>query len=255
MRLPDFIIGGAPRCATTWLWHLAEGHPRLAMAKPLRPEPKFFIDDRLYARGPAYYAATWFDALPADRLAGEKSTNYLEVGAAAARIRATVPGIKLIFALRDPVERAWSNWRWSRQNGFEHRSFAQALAEEREHSAAAEPPPYHPRPHAYFSRGLYADLLKPYFHMFAREQLLVVFFEDIARAPEAAAVAVQRFLGVEERPSDARTLAPVNASLPVRGEPEISPALRRNLIVGYREANERLARLLDLGSLPWPCEG
>jgi hypothetical protein len=222
------------------------------MAKPMRPEPKFLIDDRLYARGPAYYAATWFDALPVGRLIGEKSANYLEASVAAPRIQATVPSVKLIFALRDPVERAWSNWRWSRQNGLEQCGFAQALELEFERERTLAPAPYQPRPHAYFSRGLYADLLEPFLSGFARDQLLVLFFEDIARTPAEVAAAVHRFLGVEERPADASMLAAVNASMAVSGEPDIAAAVRHDLITAYREANARLARLLGLESLPWP---
>ena len=55
LRLPDFIIAGAPRCATTWLSTLADLHPSLAMAKPVRPEPKFFLVDELYGNGIAAY--------------------------------------------------------------------------------------------------------------------------------------------------------------------------------------------------------
>ena len=51
MRLPDFIIGGAPRSGTTWLYWLLDRHPAVHMARPLAPEPKFFLVDALYAKG------------------------------------------------------------------------------------------------------------------------------------------------------------------------------------------------------------
>src|SRR5208283_527610 len=85
-RLPDFIIAGAPRSGTTWLYVLARRHPQLAMAEPMVPEPKFFLVDELWRRGLAYYSANWFDPLPAGRVLGEKSTNYLESAEAAERI-------------------------------------------------------------------------------------------------------------------------------------------------------------------------
>ena len=47
-RLPDFIIGGAPRSGTTWLTAALDRHPDIWVAKPLRPEPKFFLVDELY---------------------------------------------------------------------------------------------------------------------------------------------------------------------------------------------------------------
>src|ERR1700688_1203151 len=99
LRLPAFIIGGAPRCATTWLYVLADRHPEIAMAKPMRPEPKFFLVDELYRQGIAYYATRWFADLRDARLLGEKSANYLENPVAAERIHAALPQVKLIFLL------------------------------------------------------------------------------------------------------------------------------------------------------------
>ena len=60
MRLPDFIIGGAPRSGTSWLYQVLDMHPEIHMAKPIKPEPKFFLIDKLYEKGIEYYAKTWF---------------------------------------------------------------------------------------------------------------------------------------------------------------------------------------------------
>src|SRR5438270_315540 len=100
-RLPDFIIAGAPRSATTWLYVLADKHPEIAMAKPMRPEPKFFLVDSLYQRGLDHYGANWFDGLQKNRILGEKSAKYLESPLVAQRIYQTLPQVKLIDALRD----------------------------------------------------------------------------------------------------------------------------------------------------------
>ena len=86
MRLPDFIIAGAPRSGTTWLYSLLERHPDVYVAKPVTPEPKFFLVDSLYERGLEFYSKTWFAPAPSGAMAGEKSTNYLESAPAAERI-------------------------------------------------------------------------------------------------------------------------------------------------------------------------
>jgi len=155
-HLPDFIIAGAPRSGTTWLYFLAQRHPQLAMAQPGVPEPKFFLVDELWRRGVDYYSTKWFDSLPGGRVLGEKSTNYLESTEVAERIYRALPRVKLIFLLRNPVDRAYSNYLWSRQNGLETETFERALAleEQRERDLAANL--RYARPHAYFSRGLYA---------------------------------------------------------------------------------------------------
>lgn len=241
LRLPHFIIAGAPRSATTWLYALADRHPAIAMAKPVVPEPKFFLVDELYEHGLGLYAATWFAALPEGRLLGEKSTNYLESARAAERIARDLPAVRLIFLLRDPVDRAWSNYRWSRQNGLETEGFAIALEREVEREGTLDPTFRYARPHAYFSRGLYADLLAAYFAHFPRTQLLVARQEDAARDPGAFAARFHAFLGVEPRPQDAAGLGAVNAAADAR---PLDPALRRLLEARYAEPNRRLAALL-----------
>ena len=199
---PTFIIAGAPRSGTTWLYELLDRHPEIYMAKPVRPEPKFFLVDELYARGIQHYFETWFQGADAYAAAGEKSTNYLESAAAAERIHRDLPSVKLIFILREPAHRAYSNWLWSRMNGMEAEDFDAALAKEDERGRTLPEKLRYARPHAYFSRGLYAAMLRPYFDRFPREQILCVKFDAIIDTPGALAETVHRFVGVTPRASD-----------------------------------------------------
>ncbi len=209
MRTPDFIIGGAPRSGTTWLCHLLARHPEIGLARPIAPEPKFFIVDDLYRRGVAHYAERWFDRLTA-RVVGEKSTNYLESAEAAGRIAQTLPRVRLIFVLRDPVERAFSNYRWSRAHGHERLDFIDAIAAEP--GRATPDGMRYARPFAYAARGMYAALLRPYLAGIGRDRILLIRFDDIAGAANNVASAVHGFLGVAARPGDADGLAPVNGA-------------------------------------------
>lgn len=247
-RLPDFIIAGAPRCATTWLYELAERHPAIAMAKPLRPEPKFFLVDELYDRGSAYYSSRWFTGLPETCIIGEKTTNYLENPAVAQRIHAMLPTVKLVFMLRNPVDRAWSNYRWSRQNGMETEAFGTALDLEAARERALAPTLRYARPHAYFSRGLYADLLTPYLRLFGRSQILILRQEDGRDAPQALAVKFHEFLGVEPRPEDAAEIGMINAATETS---RLDEALRTRLTRLYDEPNRRLADLVGPDFAIW----
>lgn len=242
MRLPDFIIGGAPRSGTTWLYELLDRHPDVAMAKPVKPEPKFFLVDHLYARGLPFYADTWFGAAGTDQVAGEKSTDYLESAVAAERIARDLPGVRLIFILREPADRAYSNYLWSRMNGIETESLQTALALEDERERTLPERWKFARPFSYFSRGLYADLLQPYFDRFPREQISVVKFEDIMTEPADLARRTHRFLGIPERPSDADGLGVVNPS--VKDGLAFDPATRQALLERFAEPNRRLAAML-----------
>src|SRR5437773_35555 len=211
MKLPDFIIGGAPRSGTTWLYYLLDRHPQVYMAKPVTPEPKFFLVDHLYEKGLPFYS-TWFaDAAPG-RLAGEKSTDYLESAPAAERIARDLPDVKLVFILREPVDRAYSNYLWTRMNGLETEDFPAALRLEDQRERELPERLTFARPFSYFSRGLYADLLTPYVERFPRHQIAVPRFDDILAKPAALAERLQRFLGVPARPDDAHDLGVINPS-------------------------------------------
>lgn len=242
MRLPDFIVGGAPRAGTTWVYELLDRHPGVYMAKPLKPEPKFFLVDDLYRKGLRHYSDTWFAAADPALIAGEKSTDYLESAAAAERIARDLPKVKLVFILREPADRAFSNYLWTRMNGLETESFETALRMEDERERNLPERLKFARPYSYFSRGLYADLLQPYVERFPREQLLVLRFEDIASRPEAVARQLHRYLGVEERPHDAAGLGVINAS-DKRGE-TMDERVRRELQARYDVPNARLAAML-----------
>ena len=248
LRRPDFIIGGAPRSGTTWLYELLDKHPEVYMAKPVKPEPKFFQVDEVYKRGLEHYLRTWFSGAGAAKAAGEKSTNYLECPAAAERIRQDLPDVKLVFILREPAGRAFSNYLWSKMNGMEERPFAEALALEAERERDTPHKLRYARPHAYFSRGLYAELLGPYFSAFPRDRILCLRYEDIAGCPEDLAARLHGFLGVAWRPQDAKAVGVIN---PSKKADRLTPELRRQLQERYKEPNRRLARLLGPGFRLW----
>lgn len=237
---PEFIIGGAPRSGTTWLYRVLERHPSVYMAKPVQPEPKFFLVDERFELGIDHYLRTWFAEVPEQASAGEKSTNYLESATAAERIYRYLPWVKLIFVLREPADRALSNWRWSRMNGLEDLPFEDALRREAEREASYPPELRYSRPNSYYSRGLYRSLLEPYFNLFPRDQILCLRYEDIGADPDDLAVRVHDFVGVRSRPRDASLVDPVNASDPAQPNHETMDRLRERYVKPNHELEELL---------------
>lgn len=155
---PDFLICGASRSGTTLLWHLLNRHPDLHVAGPVAPEPKFFARERVWAQGFAWYCQEFFPARSYLRL-GEKSTAYMDTPRAAPRIAHDLPAVRLIFLLREPGLRAWSNWKLSRRGGLETLDFATALAEEEHRTAALTGEMAEIRPFSYLARSRYAEAL------------------------------------------------------------------------------------------------
>ena len=105
------------------------------------------------------------------------------------------------------------------------------------------------RPFSYFSRGVYADLLEPYFNRFMEHQLLIARYEDIVDRPREVAEAVQAFIGVTPRPSDVDGLGIVNPSR--RDSSGLAEDVRRELERRYDEPNRRLAMLLGSSFPMW----
>jgi Sulfotransferase domain len=249
VRLPDFIIGGAPRAGTTWLYELLDRHPDVHMAKPLKPEPKFFLRDDEYEKGLEYYSTRWFGNAPSSKVAGEKSTDYLESASAAERMARAVPHVKLIFLLREPVSRAYSNYLWSKMNGLETEDFATALRLEAQRERDLPDRLKFTRPFSYFSRGVYADLLEPYFNRFMEHQLFIARYEDVVDRPHSLAEAVHTFIGVTPRPSDVEGLGIINPSR--RDSNGLAEDVRHELERRYDEPNRRLAILLGSSFPMW----
>jgi hypothetical protein len=128
-------------------------------------------------------------------------------------------------------------------NGMESETFEQALALEESRERNLAPERRFSRPHAYFSRGLYADLLQPWFERFPRQNILCLRCEDLALQPRRLAESLHRFLGVPLRPNDADGLGVIN---PADREGAQQPAAETLglLRARYAEPNRRLARLV-----------
>jgi hypothetical protein len=245
-QLPDFIIAGAARSGTTWLSHLLNKHPDIGMAKPFKPEPKFFLVDSLYNQGISYYSETWFSNRSNLKL-GEKSTNYMEDPRVAARIYKHIPTVQLIFILRNPIERAWSNYHWSVMNGIEKESFDYAIKHENEREIPDQL--RYAKPFSYIARGYYADLLIPFFKLFNREKILILKFEEIIKNPYELASKIHRFIGVDERPDDANELGVINTS--EKNEESIPHKCRKYLQEIFKNPNIQLSQLVGSDFTKW----
>jgi hypothetical protein len=206
VALPDFLLVGAPKAGTTALHVALARHPQLYLS-PVK-EPKFFLTDggpptgpggpgdvqtfREYVWRQADYEAL-FDSAPAGTLKGESTTLYLRDPAAHARIAATVPDARLVAVIRDPVDRAHSNWTHLRSAGLEPEADFLRACELEESRAAQGWGPFW----RYVDLGRYGAQLEHLFSVFPREQVHVVLYRDLRREPLSTVDRICAFLGVD----------------------------------------------------------
>lgn len=196
---PDhFFIVGAQRCGTTYLCHLLDEHPAIEMARPFRPEPKHFLRDVSVAHGPSHYESSFFGKKPGALLRGEKSTSYMESPSAAKRISDWFPLARIVFVLRNPIERAISHYWFSVKNGLETLTMAEAFRREEERRHSFDPGQVSVSPFAYLSRGLYTNAIAMYEDFFPRENIAVLIYEEMV-ATIAPVQQLYSFLGVDPR--------------------------------------------------------
>ena len=255
--LPDFLIIGAQKAATTALYAYLRWHP--GITGPSFKEVSFF--DRHYVRGETWYRAhlparprLWaIEQRHGQRpLVGEASPSYLFHPQAATRVADLMPNAKLIALLRNPVDRAFSHYQHEVALGREPLSFEQALDAEEgrmhgELERMAQDPAYFSHPwwnYTYTSRGRYAQQLERWLAKFDTEQVLVLISEELLQEPAESYTRTLDFLGV--RPYELSAFPRIFA----REYAEMSPATRKRLEREFEEPNRRLAELLDR-DVPW----
>jgi hypothetical protein len=216
VRRPTFLVLGAGKCGTTSLHYLLGQHPDVFTTP--EKEPPFF--DAEYERGLEYYWTRYFSAWKGESAAGESRPAKLYLPFVPHRIRAALPGAKLIVILRNPVDRLFSHWAHRYRESKERLPLAEALAAEDRQGDAVERLMAADGPAFWRSRltpdqrstwlrtyrpiGRYAEQLLRYFALFPGERIRVVRFEAFRDDPVGVVRELWRFLGVDnpEAPLD-----------------------------------------------------
>jgi hypothetical protein len=206
VSLPDFLIAGVPKAGTTALHTALQQHPDLFLSRI--KEPKFFLTDgpppggggpgdaetyRQHVWRRADYEALFAEA-PPGTLTGESTPFYLYDLAAQRRIRAAIPRARLIVTLRDPVERAHSNWTHLWSAGLEPiGGLVRACEAEPRRIAGGWGHFWH-----YVGLGRYGEQLDHLFGLFPREQVLIFRYRDLVDRPAETLDRICAFLGVRQ---------------------------------------------------------
>ncbi len=203
-KFPDFLVLGAMKAGTTALWTTLRSHPSIFMSAV--KEPSFFA----YCNTPPAFncpgskdvlsSIIWdemeyhklFASCPATHKAGEASPVYLDSPDAPATAFERIPNAKLIVMLRDPVERAFSNWIYYRQKGIEDCSdFEKALSQEEKRLKAGWRSGW-----GYQRKGFYGEQLDRWLSVYPKTSLLILFYEDWLKDPHLIVDKICRHLDI-----------------------------------------------------------
>jgi hypothetical protein len=271
-RLPHFFIAGAPKAGTTALHAALATHPGLYLS-PVK-EPKYYLTggrrpERRHQRGPgdAHSAREWiwqrerylglFSGAPAGALRGESTPFYLYDRAAHGRIAADVPAARVVVVVRDPVDRAVSNWVHLRADGLEPEpDFLTAVRAEQRRIAEGWAPFWH-----YRGLGRYGEQLRDLYRALPREQVLLLRYRQLVDTPRETLDRVCAFLGAE--PGLAHAVPPENVKPYVPDGPAhrvLSRAVRAGAALGafappqvWRQAGRPLIAALHARRAPRPA--
>ena len=182
--LPTFIVIGAMKCGTTSLYHYLDLHPEISMSS--EKEPEFFIKNCNYKKGIDWYESLFKNAKTSAKAYGECSTAYTKLQwypETPQLMHSVLPDIKLIYLLRDPVERIISH-------------YIQDYAERRKEGAIYDHLK-NLKKNKYILISSYYFQLQHYLHYYSKKKILVVCSEDLKLDPFSVLREIFHFLEVD----------------------------------------------------------
>jgi hypothetical protein len=181
-RLPDFIVVGAGRTATTWIHRVLGPHVGL----PRRTKETNFFSTN-YSLGLDWYLAH-FRGYSEELMIGEVSPTYFDYEEAPTRIAHVIPRCKIICSLRDPVQRLYSHYRLLKSEGWISRQTFEQAVEQHEKWAG--------RSGNMIGTNRYAFHLQRWFEVFGRGNVLVTFYDDLEANPQGHIDQLTSFIAI-----------------------------------------------------------
>lgn len=251
-RLPTFLIIGAAKAGTTSLYHYLNAHPAVYMS-PVKEPHYFSYQGNVPATEDSAEAtrllppetsqlqtledyATLFRRARAKHTAlGEASTGYLCGSSTPAIVGEQLPDVKLIAILRNPAERAWSEFRMMRRFGEEPESSLLTIIRQRPATR-------------YLELGRYCEALQRWYTAFPQEQIQVHLFEDFVSKTGKVVEDALRFIGVNP---DYQLDLGTQHNTGEKNDPELDAETRQALVDYFREDILCLEKLIERDLSHW----
>lgn len=233
-RKPDFICLGTQKAGTTTLHDILKNHSQIYL--PNIKEASFFTKDEDYNKGVSWWLDNYFKNQKPGQKIGVFSPDYLYFEEVPGRIKEAYKGeqLKFIIILRDPIERAFSQYLMSVKRGLEDRPFEEAIELEEERLKSTK---YVERANfSYIARGRYLEQIQRYLAFIDQKDILFLSFEDEIKVNiDQTIEKIEQFVGVPIEPLN--TSIKSNVAVEIRSK-KIHNLLRRELRV------KKLARKL-----------
>jgi len=194
MLLPNFLCVGAQKVGTTTLHEILVQHPDIYF--PEIKETHFFDIEERYKKGVEWWIKEYFYEYKGEKIVREVTPMYMYHEKAPKRIFRTLgKNVKLVFILRNPVDRAYSHYLMSYGRGYETESFEKAIKLEGERLKIDE---FHRSHFSYIDRGYYAKQIKRYLNFFPRKNMFFIVFEtDFKKNRERTIKSLLEFLEID----------------------------------------------------------
>ena len=240
--LPDFLIIGAQKAGTSAFYELLSQHPSVIS----RPGEIHFFDVQ-YELGPRWYRAQFPTWRKSGMIVGDKSPYYLYHPLAPVRAHSLIPKAKVIALLRNPIDRAYSQYWMNLRKNQEELPFSDAVKVEKERLAGLEDailatgitnPFSSHRLHSYLARGCYLEQIKRWQTYYPPDQMKILLYEDLRDNPEAVMREILPFLGLPEYDRFDYQVGKTNSY------PPMDRTVRSELEAYFRSHNEQLELFL-----------
>ncbi|MEL6606249.1 MAG: sulfotransferase [Cyanobacteria bacterium J06614_10] len=187
MNIPsiDYLVIGSPKCATTTMCKLLEQHPEVYMSQP--KEPRFFCPAVPEEKQSWEWYSSLFEGVTSEKVIGEGTVNYTASDYRSLvdpqLIHSYYPGIKLIYMVRDPIERIESHWLSHAIMGWPQKVSDFDIAVRTSS--------------VYINTSRYWSHFNRFRRFFDDSQFHIIFFEDFVKSPETSMAVLFEFLGVD----------------------------------------------------------
>jgi len=198
-NIPDFLVIGSQKCATSWLYDCLSEHPQICMPRHKREIE--YIGGQLYKEKGIDWYLSLLNHCNGEKMKGDVSVEYIVNDESPRLLFELNPNLKFILSVRNPVDRAMSALNWYTRKGVIKDNQNAIKKEVKQAIDAFEHTSYALMNYGFHDilyRGLYSKLLEKYYVYFKKENILIVHYEDIKKSPEAVLNKIFSFLNVDQ---------------------------------------------------------